>query len=320
VSWQGLLPLSIFWLDSAGKTQPLHPAPGFYMTPRLSPDGSRLAFAMSTSAGGSSDIWVKDLDRGSASRLTSLSGLNHHPVWTPDGRNLVFESYGGAAPIMYWTRADGSGEPQRLTDGKIRQVPSSFFPKGKRLAYYETSGADAKIWTAPVEGDLDRGTGVRLGKAELFQQSAHREVLPVFSSDGRWLAYLSNETGTYEVYVRPFPGPGGKWQISTGGGRNPVWSTSGRELFFLGPDRRIMVASYTTRGDSFAAGKPHVWSEKHLVEAPTSVYDLAPDGKRFAVVLYPDGTAEDEHKSSDNVTVLLNFSDELKRRAPAGAR
>jgi serine/threonine-protein kinase len=318
VSWKGELPWSIFWLDSAGKTQPLHSTPGYYFTPRFSPDGNRLAFGMSTSPGGGADIWVKDLERDAPSRLTSLPGMNMWPIWTPDGRNLLFESFGGAAPVMYWIRADGSGEPQPLTDGKTRQLPYSFSPNGNRLVYSEAIGADSKIWTAPVEGDPNRGTRVRLGKAELFHQTAYSEGAPAFSPDGRWLAYVSNETGTGEVYVRPIPGPGSKWPISTGGGRFPIWSGKSCELFFLSPDRRIMVAGYTVKGDSFAVGKPQVWSQKRLLERPSSVFDLAPDGKRFAIFLYPDGTAEEEHKPTDSITVLLNFGDELQRLVPAG--
>jgi serine/threonine-protein kinase len=141
---------------------------------------------------------------------------------------------------------------------------------------------------------------------------------PALSPDGHWLAYQSNETGIFEVYVRPFPGPGSKSQISTGGGRLPVWSRNGRELFFLNPDQRIMVAGYTAKDNSFAAGKPRVWSERRLLVSNADLpYDLAPDGKRFAVFLYPGGTFEQEQKSTDSVTVLLNFFDELKRRVPA---
>jgi serine/threonine-protein kinase len=142
---------------------------------------------------------------------------------------------------------------------------------------------------------------------------------PAFSPDGRWLAYSSNETETREVYVRPFPGPGGKSHISTGGGQFPIWSRNGRELFFLGPDGHIMVASYTAKGDSFVPGKPRVWSPKSLlVIFGVRPCDLAPDGKRFAVLLREDGTAE--QKPITHLTVLLNFFDELRRRVPAGGK
>ena len=245
-------------------------------------------------------------------RLTHLPGVNHHPVWTPDGANLVFESVLGTTPSLFFIRADGSSEPQQLTSDGIRRIPTSSSPDGKRLAYGQTSFSQgSEIWTALLEGDRDWGTlGVRLGKAELFLRTTFGIAIPELSPDGRWLAYISDETGSREVYVRPFPGPGGKTQISTSGGLSPVWSRNGRELFFLAPDRRIMVAAYTAKGDSFVAGKPRVWSEKRLLDRPYEIFDLAPDGKRFAVVLYADGTSE----PMTQLTVLLNFFDDLRWR------
>jgi serine/threonine-protein kinase len=281
------------------------------MSPRLSPNGKHLAFAMRTGPL-RADIWLKDIERDTVSRLTSLPGDNNLEVWTPDGKSIVFEAFGSDAPGMYWIRADGSGEPQRLTDGKPRQIPGSFSPDGNRLAYSQSSN---EIWTAPVEGDRDHPI---LGKAELFLRSPYSAYGPVFSPDGRWVAYMSNETGNIEVYVRPFPGPGGRQQISTGGGRSPIWSRNGQELFFLSADRRIMVAKYAVNGDSFSANKPQVWSDQRLLELPVPVYDLAPDGKRVAGILYADGTSE--AKPLTHLTVLLNFSDELKRRVPAGGK
>jgi len=148
-----------------------------------------------------------------------------------------------------------------------------------------------EIWTAPFEGVRDPGApGPRLGKAEPFLRTPLSEGQPTYSPDGLWLAYSSNETGTDEVYVRPVPGHGGRTPISTGGGRFPVWSRNGRKLFFVGPDERIMVVGYAAKRDSFAVGKPQVWSPKSLlVLFGVPSYDLAPDGKRFAVVLYPGG-------------------------------
>src|SRR5262249_11795238 len=223
----------ISWLDGAAPSRP-HPlyAPlDLYWTPRFSPDGKRLAFSK-RDASANEDIWVKDLDRDTPSRLSFLPGQNRWPVWTPDGKNIVFQSTAQAAPGLYWTRSDGSGEAQRLTDGKLDETPYSFSPDGKRLAFSQNgNGGSPDIFTAPIEGDPRRGdNGMRLGKAELFQGTPFIERYPAFSPDGRWLAYASNESGALEVYVRPFPGPGGRWQISTGG--FPIWSRDGRELLF----------------------------------------------------------------------------------------
>ena len=139
--------------------------------------------------------------------------------------------------------------------------------------------------------------------------------VPMFSPDGRWIAYRSNESGAYEIYVRPFPaGRGGKWQISTGGGLYGIWSNNGRELFYETADNRIMVVEYTVNGDSFLPGKPRLWSEKQIYYAGVTNLALAPDGKRFAVFPMPEDAGPG--KGSVRVTFLLNFFDELRRRMP----
>ena len=189
---------SIFWLDNAGKTQPLHERRGIFSTPRFSPDGKRLAFLANNGQG--EDIWVEDLDRDTASRLTFFAGNNGVPVWTPDGKNIVFASTNPAAPGLYWIHADGSGEAQRLTDGTLQERPYSFSPNGKRLAFSQRgNGESYDIFTAPVEGDAAQP---RLGKAELFLGTPFNEGSPAFSPDGSWMAYSSLESGTNEVYVR----------------------------------------------------------------------------------------------------------------------
>jgi serine/threonine-protein kinase len=138
---------SISWADRYGKTQLLHAPLGVYLSPRFSPDGKRLAFSMVSGQG--EDIWVKDLDRDTPSRLSFLPGQNRWPVWTPDGKNIVFQSPNPAAPGLYWIRSDGSGEAQRLTDGKLQEVPYSFSPDGKRLAFHQNgNGGSTDIFTA----------------------------------------------------------------------------------------------------------------------------------------------------------------------------
>jgi Tol biopolymer transport system component len=289
----------------------------FYFAPRFSPDGKRVA--SSILAGKAEDIWVKDQDKDSPTRLSFLPGSNHFPVWTPDGKHIVFRSDNPAAPGLYSIRSDGSAEAKRLSEGKALETPHSFSPDGKRLAvYHSPNGKNADIFTMPVEADPKPGAvvGIRLGEAELFLGTPFDERHPALSPDGRWLAYASNESGIHEVYVRPFPGPGGQWQISAGGGNMPVWSLDGRELFFETLDQQVMAVSYTVKGGSLAAGKARVWTGIRLQNTRLSPnYDLAPDGKRLAALVADDGNGE---KPLTHLTFLLNFFDELRRKAPAG--
>jgi Tol biopolymer transport system component len=246
-SGAGGLPMSIFWLDRTGKTQLLHAAPGPCIFPRFSPDGKLLAF-VGNDTQGHQDLWVKDLEHDTSLRLTVGSGVAGSPVWTSDGRNIVFAST-SPAPDIYWIRADGSsGEAQPLTNGNVTDLPNSFSPDGKRLAIWQPH-APFDVWTAPVEGAAHY---LRLGSPEPFLRGRLHGFGPRFSPDGRWVAYSSNETGTSEVYVRPFPGPGPQIRISTGGGQWPMWSHNRDDLFFVGPDRRIMLSSYTANADSFS--------------------------------------------------------------------
>jgi serine/threonine-protein kinase len=245
--------------------------------------------------------------------MTFDGKVNQFPIWSPDGRYIVYGTQEG----LSWTRADGAGKPQLLiqTKNTVNTVfPWSFTPNGHRLAYFELDPkTTVDLWTVPLEID---GAGLRAGKPEVFLQTPSDERYPSFSPDGRWLAYASNESGYFQVYVRAFPDKGGKWQISSAGGSYPMWSRGERELFFESLDSRIMVARYTVQGDSFVPGKPRLWCEKALANTVNSSknVDLAPDGKRIVAVIPTDGL--ETQQSQHQVVFLLNFFDELRRRAP----
>jgi Tol biopolymer transport system component/predicted Ser/Thr protein kinase len=304
----------VVWLDSSGKMQPLIATPGAYSSLHFSPDGRRLAVLMNTSSG--TDLYVYELERETMTRLT-FGGHAQNPVWTPDGKHIAFQSTANGFEIQ-WVRSDGSGEPQRLlTTQNSNSVSTwSFSPDGQRLAYQENNpetGYD--LSTLPLDtSDPDHP---KPGKPEPFLATPSDENVPMFSPDGRWIAYRSNESGTLEIYVRPFPaGRGGKWQISARGGLYPIWSNDGRELFYETTNNRIMVVDYTVNGDSFVPGKPRLWSEKQIFYPGSWNLALAPDGKRFAV--FPTPEAAGSEKGSVHVTFLQNFLDELQRRIPAG--
>ncbi len=301
----------VVWLDGSGKTQSLLAKPGQYYTPRLSPDGSRLALAVGS---GGSDIFVYDPQREAMTRLTFTTQDNLLPVWTPDGRHIAFRFRLGGGFGIGWVRADGAGEPQKLLESKNDVRTFSFSPDGRRLSYFETNPQTGNdLWTLPM--DLSDGDHPKPGKPELFLRTRFDELQPVFSPDGRWIAYTSDASGTTEVYVQPFPGPGGKWQISTSGGLYPVWPRNGGELFYESVDNHIMVTDYIVKGDSFLPGKPRLWSQRQIFDSGSVHMDAAPDGKRVVVFQAPE-TAE--NKGNVHVTVLLNFFDELRRRVPRG--
>jgi eukaryotic-like serine/threonine-protein kinase len=294
--------VTVHWQDEAGNTRPLFAIPGNYSFPTPSPDGNRLLL-ISTG-----DIWVYEVGGGRMSRLT-FGGGHSFPVWTPDGRYVVFRGARG----MLWTRADGTGQPEVLTQSSNPQNPQSFTPDGRQLAFVEIAPATgADIWILPVSSTA---SGLRALKPEVFLQTPFHERGPVISPDGRWLAYFSNESGDYRVYVESFPHKGGKREVSPDGNSSPAWSRNGRDLFFVQfrTPSRLMAVPYQMRGDSFAAGKPRVWSREIAMFTAAKSYEPAPDGKRI-VVLLPADTAQQPH---DRLVFLLNFFDELRRRVPA---
>jgi Tol biopolymer transport system component len=301
----------VHWMDREGKTTPLWATPANWLNPLFAPDGRQLALQI---LDGQNDIWVYAWARDTPTRLTFDPANDQKPVWTPDGRRITFASARADKSTLnlYWQRADGTGDAQRLVESKNLQQPGSWHPSGKFLAFEELNPqTNFDLMILPLEGD--EASGWRPGKPTVFLNSPFSEREPMFSADGRWLAYHSNESGRTEVYVQPFPGPGGKWQISTGGGVYPTWSRRRRELFYGTPSGQIMVAAFTVKGDSFRAEPPRLWSDaRYVVRGMTRPFDLHPDGKRVALAAAqtPGGA------NQDHVTIIFNFFDELRRIAP----
>jgi eukaryotic-like serine/threonine-protein kinase len=291
------------WVDRAGKEQPIAAPARVYNFPRLSRNGRRLAV---TIADADTQVWLYDLARGALSRATFGGAINANPIWSPDDKQLAFYSDRAGSANLFVQPADGSGAAERLTEGPSINIANSWSPDGQTIAYIEVGGdTGLDIWTV--------GLGGR--KARPFLKTQYNETAPKFSPDGHWLAYASDESGRWEVYVQPYPGPGGKWPISTEGGTEPVWNPAGRELFYRIGNRMMAVA--VTLQPGFSAGKPEVLFEGPWLPTPLSLpnYDVAPDGQRFLML-----KAADEDQGARQIVVVQNWLEELNRRMAAGKK
>ena len=294
----------LVWVSRNGVEQPLAVPAHDYVGPRISPDGRRVAVGIRQQ---DSQVWLYDLSRETLTRLTFEGNSNVNPVWTPDGKRIAFQSNKEGPVNIFLQLADGSGGLERLTTSEYLQAPHSWSPDGQLLAFIEgspTTGVD--IWVLRLS---DR-------KTQPFLRTPFTEGGPRFSPDGRWLAYVSDESGRYEIYVQPYPGPGGKWQISTEGGTEPVWNHNGRELFYRIGDKMMAVDIATQPG--FAAGKPRMLFEGPYLPTAATIqnYDVSPDGQRF-LMLKP---SESAGAAPTQINVVLNWFEELKRRVPPGKK
>ncbi len=291
---------TLVWVNRQGAVEPLAAHPRNYGSPRLSPDGQRLAVQIGE--GNNSDIWIYDIPRATLTRLTA-EGYNSGPLWTPDGKRVTFGSSTGGGPLnLFWKPADGSDAKEQLTESGRFQVPSSWSPDGQVLAFFERDPtAGWGIWVLPLKERSVRP----------FLQNKFGERGAVFSPDGRWLAYISNESGRREVYVQAYPASGGKRQISTEGGNGPVWAKNGRALFYRNGNK--MMAVEITTQPTFRAGTPTLLFEGQYVQSGPggADYDIAPDGHRF-LMIKEDKPGEGPRQ----INVVLNWFEELKRLVP----
>jgi serine/threonine-protein kinase len=294
----------LVWMDRKHQMKELSAPPHVYHSPHISPDGQRVAVSIYSRNHG--DVWVFEIAKGTLTRLT-FGEQSAAPVWSPDGKYIAFANTGGAGHGIFAKAADGSGAEETLVSGEnLLQVPSSWSPDGKFLAYWtvgEETGRD--VWLLPLTGER---------KPQPLLQTKFNEQQAKFSPDGRWLAYMSDEAGRFEIYVRPFPGPGGKLQISTDGGTMPLWAPNGHELFYLSTNR-LMSVNITTQ-PSFSASVPRIVADRPppalVARLDNSVYDVSPDGQQFLFV-----KANLENARPDEVRVVLNWVEEVKRLTSA---
>jgi serine/threonine-protein kinase len=304
----------MLWLNRNGVLKPLRAMPTDWRNPQFSPDGKRLAFAVEER--GQSDVWVHELESRREWNLTLDAAQDTAPIWSPDGSTVVFASTRGDGRTLnlYWQAADGSGGAHRLTQSSVEQRATSWHRGGKYLAYH----AAGEIAILPVENS---GTGLKAGTPMPFVTrkeggATFPAVNGMFSPDGQWLAYQSQDGGRQGVFVRPFPGPGGgQWQVSTAGGRIPTWSRQTHALFYQSSDNRLMVVNYAVQGSAFRADPPQQWTSEPIQARPGHRwFDLHPDGERFVVNAAESAEAA---LKFDAVVLVTNIFDELRRLSPA---
>ena len=285
---------TLVWVDRQGRATPIVDDPGPHSNPRLSPDGRQIAVPVGP------DIWIFDVGSGTRRRLTT-DGYNIGPIWDPDGDRITFSAVRAEPAALFDLRSmpvDRLTGPELLLTREGRQFPSSWSPDSKVLSFMETT---------PVGADIGVLEG---GSVSSLLAAPHNERDPMFSPDGRWLAYVSDETGEREVYVTRYPGPAGSQIISVDGGQEPRWSRDGRELFYNRGDRLVVVPVEST-DSMLKTGPPKV-----LFEVPYTGldrggigYDVAPDGQRFVMLQFPEAT-------SSHINVVLNWFQELERLVP----
>jgi Tol biopolymer transport system component len=221
-------------------------------------------------------------------------------IWSPDGSRIVFNSNRKGHYDLYQKAASGAGTEKVLLEDNLDKNPLSWSPDG-RFLLYSTGTASPKtgadLFVLPLSGDR---------KPQPFLQTPFNELGGQFSPDGRWIAYTSNESGKYEVYVQPYPGPGGKWQISTAGGGIPRWRRDGTEIFYIAPDYKLMAAGINGKGSSIEVGAVKPLFQTHMV-GNRHEYDVSADGQRFLVNSAP------EQEASAPITVVLNWIAGLKK-------
>ncbi|MFQ5479593.1 MAG: protein kinase, partial [Candidatus Binatia bacterium] len=300
----------LVWSDRHGDTESLPAAPGLFINPALSPDGRQIA--VDVCEGTQYQLSVFDVASGIPTQITLGDKRNQGSVWSPDGKQIAFLSNRNGPYNMYLMNADGSGQVKRLKASERFQNPGSWSPDGRFLAYIEGGDEQNDIWILPMTGEGS--------EPQPFEVTEHWEHSPMFSPNGHFIAFVSNESGRPETYVKEFvPGrerPTGKRRISRDGGWEPRWSRDGQELFYRSLDGTQMMAVKIETEPTFEAGEPHL-----LFEDPNMLttngwemygYDVAPDGRLLTI------SAREERERPMKLNVVLNWFEELKAKVPTG--
>jgi len=305
-------PRSLVWVDRHGQEEAIPAPTRTYVFPRLSPDGQRVAVDIRDQE---NDIWIFDLKRPTLTKLTFNPGPDSWPIWTPDGRRIVFGSTRGvgAQQNLFWQPADGTGTAERLTTSANIQQPHSFSPDGRSLVVYELVPSSFSDLTLLPIGSLSEKPPTGKLETQPLVYTAAAENAGEISPDGHFVAYHSNESGQPQVFVRPFPDVNkGRWQISTAGGTRPAWGPDRRELFYMNPDGAMMAVPVQAT-PTFSAGNPSKLFEGQWFRGQSGrTYDVAKDG-RFLMI---KDAVTNEQGSAATITVVVNWVEELKQKLP----
>jgi Periplasmic component of the Tol biopolymer transport system len=290
------------WLDRGGKVLGTVGEPANFFNggdPEISPDGKRATAAIVDLRTGNADIWMIDLATGTRSRFTTGPRDKFASAWSPDGSRIAYNiSNPGGGYDIFSRPTSGSGGEEKLASDPIEfEYPGGFSPDGRFFLYDQRSAARDNLWALPLTGER---------KPLPIATTPATEELGQISRNGRYLAYVSDESGRSEIYVVAFPGPGGRWQVSQSGGTEPRWSGDGKELFFFAPDNRLMAARVKTEGESFEVGAIQPLFQARFMGGSFR-YDVARDGSRFLVT---SGLPEE----LSPITLVTNWTAELPRK------
>ena len=296
----GALERHLLWIDRNGQASRLTDKTGNFSQPRLSPDGKRLAVIVAEADG--RDVWLLDIERDTFTQLTT-DHASRDPDWSPDGEWLVFGS-GSAGGGIFRMRSNFSSPPELVLERKGSEGNMRWTPDGNGLVFQTGSGSAADIWVLDLEGDAE---------PRLFLRTPVNEAHPDLSPDGRFIVYHSNVSGdTWQIFVQPFTGQGGRRQISTDGGLNPRWSLTGREIFYLDRERQAIMAVEVRTEPELEFGAPKILFERSLGNGHPRDWDVTPDGQRFVVL----GTSDTDDQPRPRINFVLGWFEELKRLVP----
>jgi Tol biopolymer transport system component len=281
------------WFDREGRVIDQLADANEFRSYRLSPDGRKVVTAIFDPDAGNIDLWIHDLERGTASRFTFEPGADDGPLWSTDGADVIFLSGSDEGSRLIRRNASGAGASEVLMTSEGLIFPGDLSPDGRHLLYMTNSAETSwDIWSLPLDGS---------GEASPLLNSEFVEVRPTFSPDGKWFAYNSMESGRSEIYVRPFPGPGGQWQLSTEGGSEPKWSADGREIYYIDSGNNLVTVPVDA-GATFSAGLPEIlFTPPFFPVTQRERYVVSADGQRFLILSTASG------ESVRPTTVVLNW-------------